>query len=892
MARLALIDVVFRTMTKTGNFERIGFTTDTSWSNRGSMTSTTLSSTEATACFGDNNGDITAFYVQKDNYVGTRYKLVLETNGFAAPNNRWHTLIGWDCGQHVLRRDAEYVDNGTGKKTWTWYGGGTGDPYDVDHIFNFRNNRNDGGYTSGYTNPFSFLDDTPPESTKRLLQWDGGGSYNNYGIDYEKQPDHTFPAINVKSTSNTPINIIDVPCRMQNAETYNGTQPLNGNQHQENDINIGPYFSDIENCTVFCNIGHAIAKGSDQGGNYITFRDYLYGSSTPQGSFGFNPLTDHISATNWGGKKLKDKSLFHLDLTITHGLYYSNNGDPYFKLYYTAPSDSVRYRYPLQWEEYYIEWQENYELHNTRFNLNTTGSDITYEEPSWRKYSVLGNTLNTWATDDTLFKIAPKVVTVGSDVKYKVTCRVPMKQITGTSHNNASINIRGATATNQTRPQTAQHGDTQDEAFSTESDMTSGGYNRWRITNNEDETDSITSITTTADGCRVVGPDISAAAANTVEQLVIPTVSGERYRATHKFTYSTGKTKTFSLKGRVADARTVTNIFGTTSTPPSINGSSNTIYDLIGFDGIRLRFKLTNLNLTEAQANSARGTAATMTNISVANGSITYNKGELKVDTVSPFDVYWEGAIFQPTVGITGSWAVEGRITVTLGGTTRIYVGSWVGGARPDYSAEILTATGGNRLDKNTQPMRFIKSGTGTITNNATTSTQTQFTTPSYSASNPIHLWRHRQQNSSNNLLSIWFNGTIVVLNYSQGSNGEFTEYNHTDGWRYIRGQLVTSDASGEKYKVYRDRTDTYYTDVYTQPSPQIGLDDGNISADDESDYVVLQHFGESKVGIEIESSGNYIKFVPSGNDTWSGPGELDLNNNYAMSVIKIAGDS
>ena len=215
MARLALIDVVFRTMTKTGNFERIGFTTDTSWSNRGSMTSTTLSSTEATACFGDNNGDITAFYVQKDNYVGTRYKLVLETNGFAAPNNRWHTLIGWDCGQHVLRRDAEYVDNGTGKKTWTWYGGGTGDPYDVDHIFNFRNNRNDGGYTSGYTNPFSFLDDTPPESTKRLLQWDGGGSYNNYGIDYEKQPDHTFPAINVKSTSNTPINIINTSLRIK-----------------------------------------------------------------------------------------------------------------------------------------------------------------------------------------------------------------------------------------------------------------------------------------------------------------------------------------------------------------------------------------------------------------------------------------------------------------------------------------------------------------------------------------------------------------------------------------------------------------------------------------------------------------------------------------------------
>ena len=102
----------------------------------------------------------------------------------------------------------------------------------------------------------------------------------------------------------------------------------------------------------------------------------------------------------------------------------------------------------------------------------------------------------------------------------------------------------------------------------------------------------------------------------------------------------------------------------------------------------------------------------------------------------------------------------------------------------------------------------------------------------------------------------------------------------------------MTATAEGEKYQVYRDRTDTYYTDVYTQPSPQIGLDDGNISEDDESDYAVLQHFGESKVGAEIESSGNYVKLIPSGNDTWSGPGELDLNDHYAISVIKIAGDS
>ena len=886
MARLALIDVRFRTMTKSGNFDRYGFTTDTSWSNRGNLEpSTTLSSTEATACFGDNNGDLTAIYVQKLDYVGARWKLVLETDGFAAPNNRWHTLIAWDAGQHVLRKDAEYSDNGTGKKTWTWYGG-SNDPHTKEFILNFRINTSAGGYTSGFINPFSFVDDTPPERTKRLLKWDGGTD----GADYLKQPDHTFPAINVKGATDTPINIIDVPCRIIGAKTYNGTQPLNGNQHQENDINIGPYFNDIENCKVFCNIGTAIAKGSDVGGNYITFRDYLYGGSTPQGSFGFNPLTDHISATNWGGKKLKDKSLFHLDLTITYGLYYSNNGDPYYKLYYTEPSS--RYRWPLQWEEFYLEWPEGYELHNTRYNLNTSGSDVIYEEPSWRKYAVAGNTLATWATDDTLFKIVPKNITVASDNQYKVRCHVPMKQISGTSHNDATIQITGATGTNKTRIQSAQHGDTQDEAFSTEDDMTSGDYRRWRITNNDDETDSITSITTTADGCRIVGPDISAASADTVEQLVIPTVSGERYRATHTFTYSTGKTKSFSLRGRVADARTVTNTFGSTLTPPSINTSTNTIYDLIGFDGLRLRFKLTNLNLTETQANSARGTAVTMTNISVANGSVTYNKGELKVDTVSPFDVYWEGAIFEPTAGITGSWAVEGRITVTLGGTTRIYKGSWQGGTRPDYSAEILTATGGNRLDKNTQPYRFIKSATGTVTNNPTTSTQTQFTTPAYSGTNPLHLWRHRQQNLGNNLLSIWFNGTNIILNYSQGTNGEFTEYNHTDGWRYIRGQYVTATAEGEKYQVYRDRTDTYYTDVYTQPSPQIGLDDGNISEDDESDYAVLQHFGESKVGAEIESSGNYVKLIPSGNDTWSGPGELDLNDHYAISVIKIAGDS
>ena len=888
MARLAVIDVRFRTMTKSGNFDRYGFTTDTSWSNRGNLEpSTTLSSTEATACFGDNNGDIIGFYVQKMDYVGARWKLVLEVDGFAAPNNRWHTLVAWDAGQHVLRKDAEYSDNGTGKKTWTWYGGGS-DPHTREFILAFRNNRNDGGYTSGFINPFSFLDDTPPEITKRLLKWDGGTN----GADYQKQPDHTFPAINVKGTSDTPINIIDVPCRVAGAKTYRGLSPLTGNQHQENDINIGPYFQDIDNCKVFCNIGTAIGKGSDSDGDYIKFRDYLYGSAFPQGSG--NVTTGHISASNWAGKKLTDKSHFHLDLTITKGLYYYNSGNPYYKLYYTEPSN--RYRWPLQWEEFYLEWQEGYELHNTRYNLNVDGSDvITYEEPSWRKAGDAGSTVSVWHTDDTLFRIVPDNITVGPDEQYKVKCWVPMRQTGGTSstvHNDAIIQITGRTGTNQTITQDAQHGDTQDEAFSTESDMTSGDYRRLRITNNEDKTDSITSITTTADGCRLVGPDISAAAAGLTEQLVIPTVSGERYRATHKFTYSTGKTKTFSLKGRVADARMFQVAFGTTLTPPSINSASNTVYDLIGFDGIRLRFKLINLNLTEAQANSARGTAVTMTNISVANGSVTYNKGELKVDYVSPFNVYWEGAIFQPTAGITGSWAVEGRITVTLGGTTRIYKGSWVGGARPDYSAEILTSTGGNRLDKNTQPYRFIKSATGTVTNNATTSTQAQFTTPAYSTTTPLHLWRHRVQGSGNNLLSIWFNGTNILLNYSQGANGQFTEYTHTDGWRYIRGQYMQADASGQKFKVYRDRTDTYYTDVYTQPSPQIGLDDGNISADDESDYAVLQHFGESKVGAEIESSGDYVKLIPSGNDTWSGPGELALNDHYAISVIKIAGDS
>ena len=896
-----------RTYTKSGQYNRYGYTTESGWSGTGGSGSITsnLSNAESEEVFNASNAKIEQVYVQQVN--GTTWRFVLEINQNNVGDRSWFTILNGDDPSFVTKDTYHTRTLVNGHTRYEWRGG--------EEIKNMRNNRSTltsaNRYISNSFQSFVFLNRAPLETTEKIIVSDGGDRAELSHLVREYHLPPLQPA----------GHRIAITPQIMNAKVQMGSHQSHNGFLRPGDVNFGPYFTKIENCRVFGYLGHPSYFDSTlftDGSDRMDFGDWIHGASQPVGAAGYNPATGHLSASSaWADREIRDISGFQVVLTLDYGTLIDLTGtDPVARLYYTRAGGCPRG--PTAQDQYMIEFQEGEELWNARVNT-TTGR---YNRPN------TGYAHDTFSISGTKFYEVIKapypyfwIMPLHDDSKlndrFTVEYRVPMLHNQGPSYTTEDVKVRltGFNAGSHVSHKVdSTNFPSTGETLFLETNRNINPFTGALTFQNKIEHGGNFTVDTLQDGVipygtspMCAGEKVPTAGENGARygslQALHPYKGGETYRVQHTFDYGSNTKIISKVQGRVQNvlAKRQVLINAPTNAVSGTYYGTNSGTQLIGNEGFRPKIVWQAANWSEADAKDIRGTVVTATVTSASGGGCSFKTGPIKTDnpTTGTYDMVWDGAYFQPFEHAT-SWSLVLRIQIQNPANSAYYTfqGTWTGTKKPEYGALIYNPAGAIRVDHNVQPLRHVSSGNGTVNDTETTSTSTIYKpgpgTGNYTyyagASNATY-WR-QYTSGGNKYLQLYYEGTLYHRVLSNGTTSDshyvssfpssFSPDNGPGkGWKFVRGSSHTS----EKYTIRKESTDTYYG--YQFPNTFINYGETTTVAD-ATNYCAVNNRAESMVGATSQT--NSVKLISPQYGFWQGPGQLGLSTDYSINVLKIGG--
>lgn len=892
---LGFFKLRMRTRTKSGQPTRYGYTTDSGWSGTNGAVLTYPFSAENDKMFFNTSVTVKQWYVH---YYNNKWELVISLQGnVKAPHDSgWTTIINCKRNRHVIRRERSSFTRNTTTRIATWKWRGSVEIQDMRATLDAYFNE----YSSGQTVKYMFTSDEPSRTNHRVNRIDFG----TFGSDPSEKVHGNVPAVwDEHSIIELGSRVTDCKIRTTNSSEY----------QQPDDPNLGPHNTIPTRVRPFYSIGTAIGGGSNSQYNYLIFNDWLWGDDRPTGAMGYNPATDHIKSSQWGGMEIRANDLYDNGCdgwfyrgTVAYGYYNDNSGgnSPTFTIYYTPNSDSPNPDRLVNLE-YMIEWPDAFAgnpIHNQRVNTQSSTQRYLTTRQTFGTAPNYSYYIESYRTGNRHMFLMQDTTASTSGYPFSISYKYPsLKETTtgGVTRGEVQVTGMNGPASSHTLGNSSTSIPTEDEFFTLEKNLAPFGQPIELIIKNLANEDDI-EVATTTEGVYVQGDNpetalatsgMGSAGAGRSYHLVEAAGGDERYRFQTTFTYSNGKRKVYTLKGKIIGASiTKTALFqnlqhNVTKTVGIVN------INLVGSDGVRFNFEI-DTGLTTSGVNNNRGLIKTIESASVSGGTLFNTTGPLKSGT-SGNKLFYDNLIFVPNLS-SSTWSVQATVKFRSGGDSgnlykcKIHAqGTW----KPDYSVEVLNPKGGTRLDHNSLPIRWVASGSGTVSNSGGASNQTEYdpgpgtTEKAFSLNN--YSWQQASYHGGSVLLSIYWAGTRVRTQVENNHSNFATSY-YASGWTYHRGSFEQGSSGAQHYHTRRTRTITVYNDNYADTFINIPE---SFSASDEDDYVVINNIAESKVEVDVDSGVDKVKMVSSMDDHWDDTyGPLDLDDTYQMTILKIGG--
>lgn len=906
-----------KTHTKSGYPTRIGFSEESGWTNNGSLYSQ-LTNSESQAILGSG---YTGLRVKE--YYGWQYgnnsqwEIVLTLEnindnftlrqypGFASINNGESVGGGDNVGDEpalLVKNAYSFTTSADNyKATWKWRG----------NYVKFLNNKSEGtGFEENFIAEVVFASTEPYQVSKQIINMYLGGTSNN--------PDDS--SFNLVTPDVTDPRFISIRPRITGCfvPTASNSSPF----QTRTEPNLGPYLKSTEACKVFFNIGVPHAYGNDATlGPYLEFLDWPHGNNPPTGQDYGNGGTNYMTSVDWGGKELTDATGYLANFTLKtntpgsiHAIYQAQpvNRHTTFRLYidnttganYTSPSTGTFNR------DMYLEWPTGYTLHNQRYWYNGSVDSMNNRFTVTNR-SVISSQNYIRAYEFPRGMILIKPLSAQRDTNhYKAELGFRTNSGSSTADLTYAIFNGYAGETSITQTEDATTGADLSEDHRSKLDLAPFGdpiVYRFRNTTVE----SPVNITTVAEGCNVLGDSaVVAAGANGTysNQLIEPNSQGEHYRVQHTYEYSGGDIRRFTVEGRIIDTvHEVPIQFTESASQGGTTYGSQSGIQVKGREGVRLRFSVPT-SLSESNLDELAGTFVELSfNVAALAGiGKIYNRANIiKRSSSGTRTFYHDSCVFVPHQ-TTGSWSIPITCTVINNDIPyqRSFVGTWSGAWAPEYSAEILNPGGGTRLDRDTQPLRWVASATGTVSNQHTETevTQRQPLTGQYYYYNSgpygtqvngtndyLWLWTN-MTGSQNRQLRIYWDGSVVFTQvYNQYTWQYITSIIVGDNQYYMVSGIQQSPGNGDHYRLYRQATITNYSESITGTN-QISMPTFDYNS--QNDYAWVNNDNNSHLGISMDYTAGDHADITLGAPNWTGPGVLQSTTiTYALASFKIAGD-
>lgn len=896
--------------TKSGQPGRYGFSTDSGWSNNYGSLNEGLSTGESNALFGDTTIEIAQSYVH---YYSGQWEYVLTLKEEQAYKNIGGTTrlldrLGWNAivnaesnGGIMLRGEAYSVVYSGDTMTYKWRQNDC--TYDVKEMRTTNSSAGAAPHTNGEYAEFVMCDDQPANLEEVLMRVDVGFTNSGESLHAEN---FSYRGPELSETNYAAIipTIRDIKLPIPASSGYQ----VHGHD------NIGPMPSDTTGCTVFMNIGNPIGYGTtNTGTKYLEFQDWAHGDQRPsqgQGG-GYTQLQ-----SGFDGVKMIDDEGYVYRATLhssTPGEFVAGASDgrsDKFKIYFTVDSDNKAETDVNPTNRlFYIEWPDNYVLHNQRNNSSYSGTGKNRYQYS----NVYQLGVSYYASEYTTVSSNPIIILMPDNSTqdyYSTTLRF----YTGKDSNNTKeytyITVYGSRANSQITTAATSNDKSVSQDIREETILLPyGGNPLWYVRdqtvgNHTSYPPYVAHQTVTTAGCTVVGDNLFSGRGvnnNYAKFTIKPNAVGERFRCQAR-TYYGYNTKTFTLSGHILDASR----FAIASTTPS-NSTGGTTYGqstghaLVGAEGIRLQIRANGTSLG-TNIEKVAGQVEVAQVISMSGGTLHNTQGVFKVD--SPY-YYHDSTIFKPDM-TSSTWSVTIKVTVAANTISHqrsyqcVFSGTW----KPSYGAEILNADGGTRLDGNCTPIRWAASGSGNVTidETITTTSTRQPASGNYYYYNSApqngtqvtgtddYYWEWESiSNSTNKLLRIYWQDVLVFGPTSYGSSSvTYMTSLSLGSTTYYRGNATASYSGGKShYKIHRQAPVTTYSESVSG-TPHI--DHPAFTYIDTTDYAWINNSSVGFLDITMDYTNNEADIGLNSNLTAGLTSHVGRNNHYEFTSIKISG--
>lgn len=420
--------------------------------------------------------------------------------------------------------------------------------------------------------------------------------------------------------------------------------------------------------------------------------------------------------------------------------------------------------------------------------------------------------------------------------------------------------------------------------------------------------------------------------------VITPGQGGKRYSAVVTLTYRS-KTQVYKVFGRIRGVPQVANCVFPQPLSSSVGSreASNNSSNIVGHDGLRLRFDLNTNYSTDTTLSKFVGLLATATVQEINGGTVVNRSGVIKAkDTYDKFDLIHDSCIFIPNSD-TDFWSVTLHLPVKVDddgpSNIRTYIGQWSGTYSPEFGLEVISSSNESRLTSLVEPLRYVLAQSGTLTpqREVTEEFDSVAGETNYypDGGAPRTGWYDTARFGPNSAqdtpggqthtVEVWWQGTLIKrfthsliwaqaggpTNQVQNNDlfpgvnfekGNVMNANTTDGaWT---GATIFATGFTKQFRVVKVVEDIFREKItYSDSERFIPINDEIADEEDAATYAVINNEPNSMVGARVNADNNRVELYATDWNTTTqhtanflclGPQDDYLSHKYAIQVLKI----